>query len=322
MDEPFLYKYKPSLIKNMILPSHSISLIESLLKLPGISTILLGNTGCGKSTLASCIIKNYYPNTSLLLLNDNILSINCLKDQGVQFYRTHLKAFCQTRSTIPGKRKTVLVDDIDTITPQCQEVIRYCLDVYQDRINFICTASNRHKVQEPILSRCIAIKVPSPSRKDIIKLCNFIIEKEKLKITSEAYELLIKYSSNSYRLLINYLEKFKLLQQEITEDILKFSCTNIHTEIFDKYLKNCLYKKDNFKECLDQIYWLYEEGYSVTDIIDGLFSYLKYESKEPDHIRYKCIKQVCKYAAAHIIIHEHEVELAFLTLSLCNLEFN
>jgi DNA polymerase III delta prime subunit len=316
MEPPFLIKYRPTSIESMLLPPHTRKMVSMLPKCPVLSVLLLGPTGSGKTTLSSCIIASYYDGMTSTQLTDNTLVINCLRDQGVQFYRTYLKAFCQTTCTIPGKRKTVIVDDVDTISPQCQEVIRYCLDTHRARVNFISTACNRHKIQEAIRSRSITVKVPAPQQQDLRQLASRIIESEQLVMDADAVDSLMKFSGPSFRLMINYLEKFVLLSTPVTVETLKVACTNIHTGMCEHYIDLALVKRD-FPAAVASVLDLYGDGYSVMDILDGLFAYLKNDTALPDAIKYPAIALVCKYTAAYALLHEHEVELVFLTAGLC-----
>ena len=47
------------------------------------------------------------------IIDNDILIINSLKEQGIQYYRSEVKTFCQTRCSIPNKKKIIVLDDID-----------------------------------------------------------------------------------------------------------------------------------------------------------------------------------------------------------------
>ena len=55
---------------------------------------------------------------------------------------------------------------------------------------------------------------------------------------------------------------------------------------------------------------LYEDGYSVMDILDSYYEFIKV-AVLPEQHRYKYIKVICKYIAIFNIIHEHNIELLF-----------
>ena len=69
----------------------------------------------GKTSLLNTIIREYYFDYTPSEYAENILYINNLKEQGISYYRTDVKTFCQTCSNIKNKKKIIIIDDIDTI---------------------------------------------------------------------------------------------------------------------------------------------------------------------------------------------------------------
>ena len=67
-----------------------------------LNILFIGNNGSGKTTLIYTIIREYYKCGTIP--NNNILTINNVKDQGIHYYRSEVKTFCQTPSIIPKKR--------------------------------------------------------------------------------------------------------------------------------------------------------------------------------------------------------------------------
>ena len=80
--------------------------------------------------------------------------------------------------------------------------------------------------------------------------------------------------NNSIRLLINYLEKFSLLDEPITLNIAKKICTNISYYDFERYT-NAWYVKKSLPEAITIIYNIFDKGYSVMDILDSYFQFIK-----------------------------------------------
>ena len=102
MDLPFIYKYQPLLLDDFEYEDELLLLIRTLLKMDNLNIIFIGDSGCGKTSLINVIIREYYGKEPQ---NDNILIINSLKDQGITYYRNDVKIFCQTSSSIIGKKK-------------------------------------------------------------------------------------------------------------------------------------------------------------------------------------------------------------------------
>ena len=157
MNETFLKKYKPKFYKDFIIDKEYIHLLKTLIKMDTLNILLIGNTSCGKSSLLDATIREYY-NVDKIPKN-NVLYINNLQEQGISYYRTEVKTFCQTPSMISGKKKFIVLDDIDTINEQSQQVFRNCIDKYSHNVNFIASCCNTQKVVESIQSRITLIKV-------------------------------------------------------------------------------------------------------------------------------------------------------------------
>ena len=61
------------------------------------------------------------------------------------------------------------------------------------------------------------------------------------------------------------------------------------------------------------MYNIYDYGYSVIDIYDYLFSYIKRTDSFNDDIKYKITIVLCKYITIFNMIHEDCIELALFT---------
>ena len=242
MDEPFIFKYKPKTLNDFLLNNNLKELINAYINIDEVNIILLGDSGSGKTTLIECILKEYYKDN---ILDSDILVINSLKDQGITFYRNEVKNFCQT-ITLSNKKKTIIIDDIDSINEQCQQVFRNYIDKYSNNINVIMSCSNIHKIIDTLKSRVSILKIEPINKNIIDKVVSRIVSNEKIKIEDSVKEKLYQISNYSIRNIINYLEKIKLYNKSITEENLHILCSNISYFTLENYTKLCI--QNNFNE--------------------------------------------------------------------------
>ena len=312
MNTQFLKKYQPLFFKDFTIDKEYIELLNTLNNMDSLNILLVGNNGSGKTSILYATIREYY-NVKDIPTN-NVLLINNLKEQGISYYRSEVKTFCQTPSIIPNKKKFIILDDIDFINEQSQ-VFRNCIDKYSHNVHFLASCSNTQKVIESIQSRCTIIKLKPISQSYLKCIFTKIKNAEKLKITEKAENFILNICNSSIRLLINYLEKFKLLNIPIDEKKVKEICTNISFYEFENYT-NAWYIEKNLQKSIKLIYSIYNKGYSVMDILDSYFSFIKITNIIEEDIKYKIIIFILKYIAVFHTLHENDIELIIFTNEL------
>jgi DNA polymerase III delta prime subunit len=316
-DRLFIYKYQPIYFTDFGEDNESVKIIKTLISIDNLNVLLIGGMASGKTSLLNTIIREYYTGYTPKDYEENVLYINSLKEQGINYYRTDVKTFCQTCSNIKNKKKFIVLDDIDLINEQSQQVFRNCIDKYSHNVHFISSCSNIQKVIESLQSRFTIIKIKPLKRENMISIINRIKITENIEIDEEAQDFIINISNNTVKILINYMEKFKLLNEKITLNLAVQMCSNISFFIFDEYTKLILEKK--LKEAIHLIYEIYDKGYSVMDILDNYFIFIKSSVILNEDQKYKIIPYMCKYISIFHNIHEDEIELSLFTNNLIDI---
>jgi len=312
----FINKYQPITLDNFNSNNDVIDMLKTLILMNNLNILLVGNFSSGKTSILNAVVKDYYNGILESNYANNVLYINNLKEQGINYYRTDVKTFCQTPSLIKNKKKIIVLDDIDIINEQSQQVFRNFIDKYSHNVQFLSSCSNTQKVIESLQSRLIIIKLNSFKRETLINIMNKIKSVEHIKIDNDAEEFIINISNNNIKILINYIEKFKLLDEPITLNYAHKLCCNISFLIFEEY--TFLIKQKNIKKSIKLIYEIYDKGYSVMDILDNYFLFIKSTNILSEDEKYKIIPYICKYITIFHNIHEDEIELALFTNNIIN----
>jgi DNA polymerase III delta prime subunit len=310
-DKLFINKYQPLNFKDFGENNEVIKMLKTLILIDDLNILLIGDMTSGKTSILNALIREYYFGFSPKEYEDNVLYINSLKEQGINYYRTDVKTFCQTCSNIKGKKKFVVLDDIDFINEQSQQVFRNCMDKFSHNVNFISSCSNNQKVIESLQSRLTIIKIKPLQKDNLYNIIDNIKEKENIEIDEDAQEFIINISNNTVKILINYMEKFKILNQRITLQLATQLCSNISFLTFGEYTNFIL--KSELAPAIKLIYELYDKGYSVMDILDNYFIFIKTTNILTEEQKYKIIPYLCKYITIFHNIHEDEIELSLFT---------
>lgn len=316
-DKLFVHKYQPMYFDDFGKNNDVVKMLKTLIAFDNLNILLAGDIASGKTSLLNALIREYYIGSTPKEYAENVLYINSLKEQGINYYRTEVKTFCQTCSMVKNKKKMVILDDIDMINEQSQQVFRNFIDKYSHNVHFVSSCSNIQKVIESLQSRFTIIKMKPLTREGLIDILNHIKQSENIVIDDDAQEFIINISNNTVKILVNYMEKFKLLDERITLDCAVQLCSNISFFAFADYVNFVLEK--NLAEAIKLIYEIYDKGYSVMDILDNFFFFVKTTPLIAEDHKYIIIPCICKYITIFHEIHEDEIELALFTNNLVDL---
>jgi len=319
--QTFITKYKPYYINDFYLDPDFVFVLRTLFEIDDLNLLLIGGPNSGKTTFLYAIIREYYGlEKTASIPETNILFINNLKEQGIQFFRSEMKTFCRSKSSIYGRKKLIVIDDMDLINEQSQQVFRNYIDKYKHNINFIAVCSNIQKIIESIQSRVHILQIPPLRQEQMVKIMEHIIQTENLAIDDDAKHYLIKNSGNSIRNVINNLEKIYILQGGGSREpfvdlaLCEKLCSNINMYQFEDFIRRLL--EGEFKAAVKILYNIYDYGYSVIDILDYFFYFIKLTSLLTEDQKYNIIPIVCKYTTIFHSIHEDSIELALFVNEL------
>ena len=313
-DKLFVNKYQPLIFDDFGIDDEIIKILKTLIVMDNLNILLIGDIASGKTSLLNSLIREYYTGHNPKEYEDNIMYINNLKEQGINYYRNDVKTFCQTCSVIKGKKKFIVLDDIDLINEQSQQVFRNCIDKFSHNVHFISSCTNIQKVIESIQSRLTIIKIKPLQKEQLFKIIDKIKANENISMDIEAEEFIVNISNKTVKILINYMEKFKLVNEHITHNLAVRLCSNISFITFEDYTN--LIKNKNLNNAIQLIYEIYDKGYSVMDILDNYFLFVKNTDILNETEKYNVIPIICKYITIFHNIHEDEIELALFTNNL------
>jgi len=310
----FINKFQPIYFNDFEMDPDMINILNTLIEIENLNILFIGNMGCGKTSILNALIKEYYKGYDAKEYDLNVLQINSLKEQGINYYRNDVKTFCQTCCSIKKKKKIVILDDLDVINEQSQQVFRNCIDKYSHNVHFISSCNNVQKVIESLQSRFTIIKIKPLLRENLKKIMDKIKTVENISIDEDAENFILDICSNTVKILINYMEKFKLLNRNINLELAINVCTNISFITFSDY--TCLLKEKKIVEAITMIYSIYDKGYSVMDILDNYFLFTKTTTLFSEEQKYMIIPIICKYITVFSCVHEDEIELALFSNNL------
>ena len=201
----FVEKYRPTTIKDTILPDDLSKTFSEFVE-KGIPNLLLcGGPGVGKTTVARAMLEQ---------IGSDYIVINGSMNGGIDTLRNDIKSYASTVS-LNGNRKFVILDEADYLNPQStQPALRNFMEEYSKNCGFILTANYKNRIIEPLHSRCSVVEF-TISKQDKPKLAQkfmtrvqHILEQEKIEYDKKAIgELIIKYFPD-WRRVLNEIQRY------------------------------------------------------------------------------------------------------------------
>ncbi len=314
----WIEKYKPKRLEEFELNENFVNLFQRFIQKNIINVILVGQEGSGKSTMLETLVTEYFYPFSFLQYKENIMSMHALKEQSMQLFRKNeIKTFCQTCSMVEGKKKIMLLDDLDNMPEANQKYLMNMMEKYQRNVNFLASCNNLQKVAIGLQSRMMLIHLPNLQTFQMQNILSKILTNERYTMSTHARDLLITTSRNKVNILIHFLEKIHLYKlstggsREIDSSLVNEMTTILDFYMFDVYF-GCL-KDNKLKDAIDIIFQIVEQGFSVIDLLDSMFQYIKTTNTIEDQLKFSIIESLCKYTSFFYQIHEDDIELALLT---------
>ena len=164
-------KYRPLSLDKFVGNENLKKTIQQFLNQNDIVNMLLyGGAGTGKSTLAKLIVHN---------LDCDSLFINASDERGIETIRDKVQGFASVASFKP--LKVVILDEADFLTIQAQASLRNIIETFSRTTRFIMTCNYVERIIDPLQSRCQVLKIIPPTKKDVAKHLNWILQQESIE---------------------------------------------------------------------------------------------------------------------------------------------
>lgn len=232
-------KYRPKTLSDCILPTDLGIIFNGMIKDGKIPNMLFyGKAGTGKTSVAKALARD--------LGLDSIL-INCSEDNGMDTLRVKIRQYASTVS-LSGNGKVIILDEFDYATTAVQNGLRGAIEEFANNCRFVLTCNYKHRVIDPLHSRCTAIDftVPSGERAQIasqmLKRAEFILTTEKVPFDKKVLANLIKKHFPDLRRIVNELQKYSS-SGKIDVGILAQSSSESFKELIS------FMKKKDFSSC-------------------------------------------------------------------------
>jgi replication factor C subunit 3/5 len=206
--------------------------------------LLYGPPGTGKTTTIVNLI-NAYQNKLGFKNKDLITHLNASDERGIDIIRNQISFFVNSKPLFHTGMKFVILDEVDYMTKNAQQALRYLLQNYSKSVRFCLICNYISKIDEGLQNEFIKLRFNQLPTNDIINFLKNISISEKLNLSDDTLSSIQKLYKSDIRSMINFMQS--------NQDIIKIDNNKIKLNIIDNVIWETLIKKLSKKENINHL---------------------------------------------------------------------
>ena len=203
---PWVEKYRPTQFDDIVLDPLNRKLLENIVTQNNFPNLLFyGPPGTGKTTTIINLIDKYQKVYNQKRKGLKI-HLNASDDRGIDVIRNQINQFVNTKTLFGNGMKFVILDEVDYMTKNAQQALRYLIQQYSKNIRFCLICNYISRIDTALQNEFIRLRFCQLPTKDTYSFLNKIVENENLNITKKQLKTIQMRFKSDIRSMINYLQ--------------------------------------------------------------------------------------------------------------------
>jgi len=244
---PMVERWRPTKFDDIVLDPLNKKIMKNIIETSYFPNLLFyGPPGTGKTTSIINLINAYQ-----IKHNHNmkglVIHLNASDERGIDIIRSQISQFVNSKALFNEGMKFVILDEVDYMTKNAQQALRYLLQSYSNNVRFCLICNYISRIDEGLQNEFLRLRFNQLPENDIVKFLSNISKEENLHMSEKSIKAIQHLYKSDIRSMINFMQTNQnhLLNGEFN--------------IIDNTIWNELYNKFVRKEKLDSLVYFIQE---------------------------------------------------------------
>jgi replication factor C subunit 3/5 len=241
---PWVEFFRPKIFDDIVLDPLNRQILKNIIETSYFPNLLFyGPPGTGKTTTIINLI-NAYQDKLNKKNKDLIIHLNASDERGIDIIRNQINLFVNSKPLFNTGMKFVILDEVDYMTKNAQQALRYLLQNYTSNVRFCLICNYISKIDEGLQNEFIRLRFNQLPKNDIINFLTNISVSENLNMSQKSLSCIQKLYKSDIRSMINFMQSNQDIVKlnTLSNDSLEFHI--IDNDIWDKLLKKIIDKEN------------------------------------------------------------------------------
>jgi replication factor C subunit 3/5 len=228
---PLVEFYRPKNFDDIVLDPLNKKILKNIIETSYFPNLLFyGPPGTGKTTTIINLINAYQAKLNTKN-KDLIIHLNASDERGIDIIRNQINFFVNSKPLFHTGMKFVILDEVDYMTKNAQQALRYLLQNYSSSVRFCLICNYISKIDEGLQNEFIRLRFNQLPKNEIITFLTHISNSENLNMSQKTLSCIQKLYKSDIRSMINFMQS----NQNIVKD--DSECYIIDNDIWESLIE-------------------------------------------------------------------------------------